>query len=156
MVPDSALSRMSSNPDVDTVSFGLRIVFHEGASLSDGQRLGSLQPPGLKCSPTFLAGTPSALMNFFRACALAAKTSAPQRAFSLNTSLSRVHAEKSKRRPAIEGGARRGTVRWSIGDRRSAAGVPAPRARTDRYGARCRAAKSPLHTIAGTCRSAAS
>ena len=29
------------NPDVDTVSFGLRIVFHYGASLSDGQRLGS-------------------------------------------------------------------------------------------------------------------
>jgi hypothetical protein len=30
-----------SNPDVDTVSFGLRIVFHEGASLSDRQRPGS-------------------------------------------------------------------------------------------------------------------
>jgi len=29
------------NPDVDTVSFGLRIVFHYAASLSDGQRLGS-------------------------------------------------------------------------------------------------------------------
>jgi len=29
------------NPDVDTVSFGLRIVFHYGASLSDGQRLSS-------------------------------------------------------------------------------------------------------------------
>ena len=34
-----------SNPDVDTVSFGLRIVFHYGASLSDGQRLGSSWPP---------------------------------------------------------------------------------------------------------------
>ena len=29
------------NPDMDTVSFGLRIVFHDGASLSDRQRLGS-------------------------------------------------------------------------------------------------------------------
>ena len=29
------------HPDVDTVSFGLRIVFHHGASLSDGQRLDS-------------------------------------------------------------------------------------------------------------------
>jgi len=29
------------NPDVDTVSFGLRIMFHSGASVSDGQRIGS-------------------------------------------------------------------------------------------------------------------
>ena len=33
------------HPDLDAVSFGLRIVFHNGASLSDGQRLRSSRPP---------------------------------------------------------------------------------------------------------------
>jgi hypothetical protein len=28
------------NPGVDTASFGLKIAFHDGASLSDGQRVG--------------------------------------------------------------------------------------------------------------------
>jgi hypothetical protein len=39
------------NPNVDTVSFGLRIVFHHEASLSNGQRPRLFLAPGLKCSP---------------------------------------------------------------------------------------------------------
>ena len=39
------------NPDVDTVSFGLRIVFHDGVNLSDGQRPTFLAPD-LKCFPS--------------------------------------------------------------------------------------------------------